>query len=198
VVSLIDKQKVLVSGLHLLQKKISKQIYLESKKDNFGTDKYHELIELNEKFSAFFGDDWLIAQRLNNNEYKRVKRLKDKMLKSVLSNQAIFLTLTFNDKALAETTPRTRRRYVSRFLKSQSQFYIANIDFGTDKGREHYHAVLVAQKVDYSMWRKLGAINGKRVAPSDKSNVRVSKYVAKLSNHAIKETARQVRLIYSR
>jgi hypothetical protein len=206
VVNLIDKQRVLLKGLNLVQKKLSKQIYIAYKSIDRNVEKYsdmdfteyHELLEINNKFKEFFGDDWLIAQRLNSNEYKRVKRLKDKMLNSVLSNQAIFLTLTFTDDTLAKTTNLTRRRYVSRYLKSQSDYYIANRDFGATNAREHYHAVVISKKVDYSMWRKYGAINSKRIAPTQTSNVRVSKYVAKLSNHAIKETATQQRLIYSK
>lgn len=205
-VNLIQKQRVLLKGLHLVQKKLSKQIYIAYKSIDKNVEKfsdidlteYHELLEINNKFKEFFGDDWLIAQRLNTNEYKRVKRLKDKMLKSVLSNQAIFLTLTFTDDTIAKTTNLTRRRYVSRYLKSQSNYYIANRDFGATNAREHYHAVVISKKVDYSMWRKYGAINSKRIAPTQTSNVRVSKYVAKLSNHAIKETATQQRLIYSK
>jgi hypothetical protein len=206
VVNLIDKQRVLLKGLNLVQKKLSKQIYIAYKSIDRNVEKYsdmdfteyHELLEINNKFKEFFGDDWLIAQRLNSNEYKRVKRLKDKMLNSVLSNQAIFLTLTFTDDTLARTTIPTRRRYVSRYLKSQSDYYIANRDFGATNAREHYHAVVISKKVDYSMWRRFGAINSKRIAPTQTSNVRVSKYVAKLSNHAIKETATQQRLIYSK
>ena len=205
-VNLIDKQRVLLKGLNLVQKKLSKQIYIAYKSIDRNVEKYsdmdfteyHELLEINNKFKEFFGDDWLIAQRLNSNEYKRVKRLKDKMLNSVLSNQAIFLTLTFTDDTLARTTIPTRRRYVSRYLKSQSDYYIANRDFGATNAREHYHAVVISKKVDYSMWRRFGAINSKRIAPTQTSNVRVSKYVAKLSNHAIKETATQQRLIYSK
>ena len=205
-VNLIDKQRVLLKGLNLIQKKLSKQTYIAYKSIDRNVEKYsdmdfteyHELLEINNKFKEFFGDDWLIAQRLNANEYKRVKRLKDKMLNSVLSNQAIFLTLTFTDDTLARTTNLTRRRYVSRYLKSQSDYYIANRDFGATNAREHYHAVVISKKVDYSMWRRFGAINSKRIAPTQTSNVRVSKYVAKLSNHAIKETATQQRLIYSK
>jgi len=198
VVNLINKQKVLLSGLHLVHKKISKYKFEASKKSPNDWRNFNFALELDNKFKEFFGDDWLIAQRLNANEYKRVKRLKDKMLNSVLSNQAIFLTLTFTDDTIARTTNLTRRRYVSRYLKSQSDYYIANLDFGATNAREHYHAVIVSKKVDYSMWRKYGAINSKRIAPTQTSNVRVSKYVAKLSNHAIKETATQQRLIYSK
>jgi hypothetical protein len=198
VVNLINKQKVLLSGLHLVHKKISKYKFEMNQKSPNDWRNVHFALDLDNKFKEFFGDDWLIAQRLNASEYKRVKRLKDKMLKSVLSNQAIFLTLTFTNDTLAKTTNLTRRRYVARYLKSQSDYYIANLDFGATNEREHYHAVVVSKKVDYSMWRKLGAINSKRIAPTQTSNIRVSKYVAKLSNHAIKQTATQQRLIYSK
>jgi hypothetical protein len=206
-INLSDKQRVLTSGLHLVQRKLSKQIYIAYKnidKVNFEKysdidfSEYNELKELDKKFSAFFGDDWLIAQRLNHNEYRRVKKLKDKMLESVLSDNALFLTLTFNSDTIARTTNPTRRRYVSRYLKSQSAFYIANIDFGARNGREHYHAVIVGQNIDYKAWHKFGAIKGLKIAPTRNDTARVSKYVAKLTNHAIKETTKQFRLIYSR
>jgi hypothetical protein len=205
-INLSDKQRVLQKGLHLIQKRLSKQTYKAYKSIDYNVStfrdidltEYHELIELNKKFSDFFGDDWNIAMKLNHNEYKRVRRLKQKMLSSVLSNKALFLTLTFSDDTIARTTIPTRRRYVSRYLKSQSAFYIANIDFGARNGREHYHAVVVGQSIDYNAWHSLGAIKGLKIAPTRNDTTRVSKYVAKLSNHAIKETTRSVRLIYSR
>lgn len=205
-INLSDKQRVLQKGLHLVQKRLSKQTYKAYKSIDYNVPtfrdidltEYHELIELNKKFSDFFGDDWNIAMKLNHNEYKRVRRLKQKMLASVLSNKALFLTLTFSDDTIARTTIPTRRRYVSRYLKSQSAFYIANIDFGARNGREHYHAVVVGQSIDYNAWHSLGAIKGLKIAPTRNDTTRVSKYVAKLSNHAIKETTRSVRLIYSR
>ena len=205
-INYIDKQRVLQKGLHLVQKRLSKQTYKAYKNIDWNKEKYsqidfseyNEMLKLNEKFKDFFGDDWLIAQRLNHNEYKRVRRLKEKMLESVLSDNALFLTLTFNSDTIARTTIPTRRRYVARYLKSQSAFYIANIDFGARNGREHYHAVVVGQSIDYNAWHSLGAIKGLKIAPTRNDTTRVSKYVAKLSNHAIKETTRSVRLIYSR
>ena len=205
-INYIDKQRVLQKGLHLVQKRLSKQTYKAYKNIDFNKEKlsqvdyteYNEMIELNKKFADFFGDDWNIAMRLNHNEYKRVRRLKEKMLQSVLSNNALFLTLTFNSDTIARTTIPTRRRYVARYLKSQSAFYIANIDFGARNGREHYHAVVVGQSIDYKAWHSLGAIKGLKIAPTRNDTTRVSKYVAKLTNHAIKETTKQFRLIYSR
>jgi hypothetical protein len=205
-INYIDKQRVLQKGLHLVQKKLSKQTYKVYKNIDWNKEKYsqidfseyNEMLKLNEKFKDFFGNDWLIATRLNHNEYKRVRRLKEKMLESVLSDNALFLTLTFNSDTIAKTTNLTRRRYVARYLKSQSAFYIANIDFGARNGREHYHAVIVGQSIDYKAWHSLGAIKGLKIAPTRNDTTRVSKYVAKLSNHAIKQTTKQFRLIYSR
>jgi hypothetical protein len=206
-INYIDKQRVLQKGLHLIQKRLSKQTYKSYKSifyniipnvSDIALTEYRELIQLNKKFSDFFGDDWNIAMKLNHNEYKRVKRLKEKMLDSVLSDNALFLTLTFNSDTIAKTSYLTRRRYVARYLKSQSAFYIANIDFGARNGREHYHAVVVGQNIDYKAWHSLGAIKGLKIAPTRNDTTRVSKYVAKLTNHAIKETTKQFRLIYSR
>lgn len=110
----------------------------------------------------------------------------------------LFLTLTFTDSTLNSTNSLTRRKYVTRFLKENCIEYVSNIDFGGKKGREHYHAlVLVNGKLDYKKW-KYGALNGKKVACSDTDIERTSRYVSKLSNHAIKETTKQSRLIYSR
>ena len=166
------------------------------------------------------------AMRVISSQYQRTKRLKDKMLLYLLFgslkySQCLFLTLTFTDKVLASTSQETRRRYVHRWLKSISSDYIANIDFGSDREyttkngdvkkatkREHYHAVILCDKVDYTGWHHLGAIKSKKVVLSalfnndlDSVNLhssRLSRYVSKLSNHAIKETTKQSRLIYSR
>lgn len=201
-ISIEDKQRVLLKGLHLQQRKISKAIFLLNRDyDTMSKDVNQALNEwrlLDANYSDAYGDDWSIAAKLNHNEYKRVKRLREKMLDAVLSDNAIFLTLTFNNDTLAETSFQTRRRYVSRYLKSQSKFYIGNVDYGSDNGREHYHAIVISKSVNFDAWRRFGAINGRKVRPTSKDNHKVSKYVSKLSNHAIKETARQVRLIYSR
>lgn len=117
----------------------------------------------------------------------------------VLDGKCLFLTLTFTDSTLSSTTPETRRKYVRRFLKSQCPVYVANIDFGGKNGREHYHALVRSEKIDYRLWHKLGAIKGEHVRTSETDLTRTAKYIAKLSKHAIKETAgKGVRIIYSR
>lgn len=148
-------------------------------------------------------DDFIFceAHKINRASSRRVQRLRSRIEKLVFSGNAIFATLTFTDNVLSSTSQKTRRRYVARFLKSQSEFYVANIDFGSKNGREHYHAVVFVdpnQGIALNQWRKYGQINVKRVRVSDKSPLRISKYISKLTNHAIKETASCNHLIYSR
>lgn len=131
--------------------------------------------------------------------WKKHKRVKQRTSGIVLAGHAVFLTLTFTDEVLENTTPETRRRYVSRFLKSQCPVYVANIDFGERNEREHYHALVRSDCIDYSLWHKYGGIKGERVRTSESDVTRTAKYIAKLSKHAYKHTAgKGKRIIYSR
>lgn len=144
---------------------------------------------------------YLEALKIDKASRNRVQRLRSRIEELVFSGSAIFATLTFTDVVLDKTSPETRRKYVTRFLKSQSEFYVANIDFGEKNGREHYHAVIYVDPnhgIALDKWRKYGQINVERVRASDKAPLKISKYISKLTNHAIKETAACCRLIYSR
>lgn len=131
--------------------------------------------------------------------WKKEQRVKQRTSDIVLGGHALFLTLTFTDETLANTSAETRRKYVRRFLKAQCPVYVANIDFGEKNEREHYHALVRSDRIDYKPWHKYGAIKGERVQTSDVDLTRTAKYIAKLSKHAIKKTAgKGVRIIYSR
>lgn len=137
---------------------------------------------------------WHIASKINNNNYHRIKRLKARIT-NLLAGPCVFLTLTFTDEFLANTSPQTRRRYVCRFL-SQYGDYVGNIDFGKKNKREHYHAILRTDDiVKYSSWCG-GSCNGKKITV--KNSDALARYIAKLTNHAIKETTKSSRIIYSR
>lgn len=129
------------------------------------------------------------------NEAHRAKlcRIRKRIKPLVMSGKALFLTLTFTDEVLSKTTQKVRRKYVQRYLRSQCASYVANIDFGSENEREHYHALAIpayGDKVDLEKWRSLyGAINCKRVHSEKADLRRISKYVAKLSYHAVKNTA---------
>lgn len=139
------------------------------------------------------------AIRLINSERKKYKKVKHKISNIVKQGNAVFITLTFTDDVLSKTSALTRRKYVARYLKEQSPYYVANIDFGVDTTytqREHYHAV-VCNRCDFSKW-SYGFVFAEQVRTHDNDAKRVSRYVAKLTNHALKVKTVSSRLIYSR
>lgn len=136
------------------------------------------------------------ALRLLESDYRKSKKIKDKIHELVKSGHAIFLTLTFTDDVLLKTSRLTRRKYVARYLKQQSDIYVANIDFSPEKDREHYHAV-VCSRCDLSAW-SYGFAYAEQVRAHDGNSERVARYVAKLTNHALKVKQLNNRLIYSR
>lgn len=138
--------------------------------------------------------------KIDNASCHRAMRLRKRIETMLLNGDCLFLTLTFNDETLSNTSEDTRRQAVQRYLKSFKCPYVANIDFGSENGREHYHAVINTSNIDLSLWRKYGNINVQRVRNKsiELSKTRLSKYISKLSNHAIKETTRRCCLIYSR
>lgn len=161
-------------------------------------DFYDYFMQSTQELIDCYGMEGFKAMDQMNEAYKkRVYRLRQKIYNIVKDNQApVFLTFTFTDEVLATTSEHTRRRYVTRFLKKHCTQYIANIDFGTDNDREHYHAV-VSNKVDLTAW-PYGALNGVSIVKRKDSILALPKYISKLTNHAIKETTKSTRIIYSR
>lgn len=142
--------------------------------------------------------DFKEAEKIENARKSRAWRLRERIEKIISCyDSSTFCTLTFTDLYLASTSAETRRRYVTRFLKEQSGGlpYVANIDFGGKNGREHYHAVC-AFRLNPTAW-PCGALNVRKIHDSSKP-LKLAKYVSKLSNHAIKETAKRSVIIYSR
>lgn len=143
-----------------------------------------------------------VCENLHDAYSKRVIRLK-KRIKSILHKYpyVLFITLTFTNEILQKTSQETRRRYVTRYLQLFGGDYVANIDYGKSTEREHYHAVvgytyLLHEDAEYQ-W-KYGFFNMKHVRNEKLNSERLSKYVAKLTNHAIKETAKGNKIIYAK
>lgn len=71
------------------------------------------------------------------------KYVKGLVLNADINKIPCFLvSLTFTDLVLESTDSSSRKQYVSRYLKNISDDYFACIDFGKEKGREHYHAIV--------------------------------------------------------
>lgn len=135
------------------------------------------------------------AKKINKADLNRNVRLKKRIAKYLSMGQCLFLTFTFNDTCLNNTNEQTRRKYVRRWLKDYSSYYIANIDFGSRNEREHYHALIRVDRVDPTTWKNNGTINIKRVKPTSDGKA-LAKYISKLTNHAIKETTKRYAIIY--
>lgn len=140
---------------------------------------------------------WREAENINLAFFARVRRLKNRIRDMLLQGTCYFVTLTFNDEALERTSPQTRRKYVTEFCKGQSDTYVANIDFGTENGREHYHAVIMAEGIDMTPWDVFGFSKAQKIGSEDDC-APLAKYISKLTNHAIKESTHGCRAIFSR
>ena len=136
------------------------------------------------------------ARKINQASYHRTSRLQNRIAKFLSMGTCKFLTLEFKQETLDHTSKETRRKYVSTFLKSVSDYYVANIDYGEKKGREHYHAVVVADYVNLDSW--IYGFKSALTIHLPNSDVKLPKYINKLTNHAIKDTTRGNRCIYSR
>lgn len=170
-----------------------------------------ELIANNSK------DDISNAERINNAYYARLKRYKKHVSYLIDNFCCLFFTLTFDNKSLTNLNQKSRRVYITRYLKSVSSWYIANVDFGSKNEREHYHGILAfvnesemnafLKKCKFSKFRKgyelswtCGFALYQKCGSSKDDITRLSKYIVKLTNHAFKDTAKNSKFhcIYSK
>lgn len=178
---LVDKVKDLKRRRHFTDPDDEATIYLHD---------WEEILLQNDDPDAYKE-----AQKIIAADTRRNTRLKHKVEKLMQMGDCVFLTLTFNDDAL-KLKPRTRRDMVTRYLKSCSKYYIANIDFGKKNEREHYHAIVLSSHINMSGW-KYGFAFAKHIIKASNPLI-LAKYINKLTNHAIKETCKRNSLIYSR
>lgn len=184
-----------------LQRKFSRAHYIDSQKPIECDVRSPELEALSDRVFCFLSDEdnvriWREAERINLAYYARVKRLKNRISNMLCQGRCYFLTLTFSDDTLDKTSEQTRRKYVTLFLKTLTDTYVANVDYGSQNGREHYHAVILADSVNMTGWDKYGFSKAQKIA-SEADYVPVAKYISKLTNHAVKATTRGCRAIYS-
>lgn len=159
------------------------------------------------------------------NEARNRQRLEAKLRDWLSHYKAVFITLTFNDETLENTSEEQREALVIDYLRKETAFYIANKDYGSTNGREHYHAVAVANtlsweyvetlengerynliknRINLRPWRKnYGQIEsnfiGLRYRTANDKNANEWKETAhNLAEHFRKESAKNSRLIFSR
>lgn len=184
--------KVSKLGFHTYQAYYNPEKYFEnhSLEDlEQAQQEINELRLLNEK-------EFNEALKVSHANHKRKKHLSN-YIKYLLQKNCIFLTFTFTDKTLQNTNAQTRRRYISRTLRQYNGEFVANIDFGEKNDREHYHAILQADKFNHTSW-KYGLVNFEKIRNQTSDNIKLAKYITKLTRHAVKNTTKRNTLIYSR
>lgn len=159
-------------------------------------------------------DEMREAENIEISRKKRQNRLNGKIRKMLEFDDSLqelldtkncaFCTFTFKDEVLEKTSKETRRRYIRRMLKEFSGnigSYVANVDFGKKKHREHYHALIFCPGLDGEQLKKMaenfGYVKIEYIRKGSNS-LALSHYINKLTNHAIKKTAEENRIIYSR
>lgn len=143
------------------------------------------------------------CRKIENARFQRVRRCKVRIKGVVFDGDAIFLTLTFKPEILASTSQETRRRYVTRLLKRYCSKYVANIDFGSKNGREHYHGIVECKKENAELLKKAwgnkcGFADFRKVGSKEDDLTKTTKYINKLGAHCFKDSVHMQRVIYSR
>lgn len=201
---LFIKSVCLNSFLYAEYVKIEKSIYIwttrqESEFQNDNLLSYERALESQIYYRTRYPRLYKECGRLYKARLSRVSRLKKRVSKMLTTGQCIFLTFTFCTGALENLSAQTRKDYVRRFLNSLNCPYVGNIDFGAKHGREHYHALVQTDYVCYTYFL-YGGLKGIRVriGANDTDVAKISRYIAKLTNHAIKETTKNSYILYSR
>lgn len=185
-------------AIRLISQKRKQNVICEGASEYTGEITYANKYQQKQANSEGLG----LEYRLYKANDKRRERIKAKITKMCETKRAVFLTLTFSDRMFARgCSSETRKRYITRFLKSECVEYLANIDFGSTNQREHYHAVVIPKTtIDFEKYRKIfdSNINAKRIISNEASIKLLGRYINKLTNHALKENGFYQRLIFSR
>lgn len=185
----------------LLQSGAVKAFKAKSKQD-FRLLMYGEQTEISPVhiriLNALTTDELKECERINHAHLERNLRLKKRIRLIFKFKEVKFITLTFTDEILAKTSQETRKKYVKRYLNSFAFDYVANIDYGSLNGREHYHAVVGYDILLTTPKWEYGFSYIQNVTKCEKTDEILAKYVSKLTNHAIKNTTKGNKIIYAR
>lgn len=154
--------------------------------------------------------------------YMKVSRIKKRLVWLLCRFEYVyFVTFTFDDKRLNQKEE-TRRKLIKKTLgQIQGAKWILNIDYGKKTEREHYHCILGLNNLDLNgelisyllnnqkqelsdiyLDYKLKQIypcfvSAERIGKHSEDVKRLSKYINKLSNHCLKSTTSNSRIVYN-
>lgn len=184
------KSKCLKTGQYMVVKKMNNILFKFEMGEIDSLELNNEYEELNKMLDLNLYNE---CQKMIKADYQKRKRLKNRITEILSSGKCYFVTLTFNDQSL-ELLPHIRRKYVQQWLKENSINYVGNIDFGKKNGREHYHAIVRADYLINFTWN-YGFMDFEEINHYS-SNEKLTSYILKLTNHALKETTKRYALLY--
>ena len=133
-----------------------------------------------------------VIQREKNARANRAYRVGKRIKAMLQKGDVLFLTLTLDSESVAEGEKQCVS-WVKQFANLFSD-YVFNTDFGDITGRLHFHGCVPAERIiTYDDW-PFGFFKVEKV--NARNYTRLKTYIAKLSNHASKEGAKQI--IYKR
>lgn len=148
----------------------------------------------------------LLSNYIDSNFYKKIinfnrnmsskkRRCRAKLEEMCKNfNYVYFMTYQLYDDVLA-LKDETQKKLVSKWLKGKSNMYVLNVDYGDLKGRKHFHAVFgTNDKIPYKSLES--NITLKLIPNKLDDKERISKYITKLSAHAVKISTKNQRLTY--
>ena len=138
-----------------------------------------------------------------SSRYQKVSRIKKRFIYLIARYKYLyFVTFTFDDYYI-NLSDRTRKDLIKFSLYSFDSDikYICNIDYGKTTERLHYHCI-VATNDSKPLSNHLNSVYPcftytEQIRLSKADLKRTSKYINKLSNHAIKDSTKRSRLLYN-
>lgn len=155
--------------------------------DKLYPDEFDEAVKVHRYVNALHS--WNVSRRAKK------KRLHHKLVKMSVEGSLSFVTLTFNPETLEMSSFHQRKDLVKECLDSYCQDWVANIDFGEKKGREHYHAFCLNLNPSFiAVWNEAAGFC--KLEPVCEVSSRLCEYIDKLCNHALKESVGFHQLMY--
>lgn len=153
--------------------------------------------------NGFSFEEYKPFQKIINARYCKSSRIKKRLVYLITHfDYLFFCTFTFDDLLLSKCD-RTKRDYIKCTLNNFTPdiHYILNVDYGKKNEREHYHCIVATNfNLDLRKYLKENYrcfTSCDRIGTSSNDIKRLSKYINKLTNHCIKDTTKNKRIVYN-
>lgn len=168
------------------------------------------IINYNKSRKNYFRNNKTLSTFISNVKYERilcarymkVSRVKKRIVYLMARFQYVwFCTFTF-DNYYINKCDRTKKDLIKNVLSFvPDSHYILNVDYGSKTEREHYHCIVGTNfnlDLNKLFQEKYACFcSALKVRFNEEDYNRLSKYINKLSNHCIKDTTKNKRIIYN-